>query len=310
MVAGCSAQFQWPGGTVDSSVSIMRCALCMAVISIAAAHPGVAGGSTDLLKTTSGSPVHWGRAQISIAVDAAASSRSVSSGAVDRAIERAAATWNAVHSGQPRLYLAVQDDADVHIAFCRGTWKGDTIDLGRAQFTADASDGSVSAASVEINECDHGFKTPDDGPSKGFDLQAVLTHELGHVLGLGHSTSSTAVMHPNGSGGAHLRKPTVDDQTALALLYFGRFKSDEAAAHVTSPAARHGASTATVASTTAPAPSNVDSPATDLVSVLRVTGNGGKQVMVYTCEPTLLPPLGSASPHGRATRQRGSRGSH
>jgi titin len=36
-----------------------------------------------------------------------------------------------------------------------------------------------------------------DVGTQQFDFQTVVTHEIGHALGLGHSTSSTSVMYPN-----------------------------------------------------------------------------------------------------------------
>ena len=267
------------------------------------AWPQLASAATEVLKTSSGSPVHWTRTRISVAVQTAAPSRTASQEAVELAIERAADTWNAVSAGQPHFYLALGGDADVVIAFCRGRWHGDTIDLGRSQFTASLHDGSVSTATVEINECDHSFSGPDTAVADSFDLQSVITHELGHVLGLGHSDNSTAVMHPNGSGGAHVRRPNVDDQTALALIYFGRFSFDETMAGDRAPVIAH----AEVAAprTPAPPPTNKAEPKPpEIVSVLNSTAVSGKQVMVYTSEPTILPPFESAAKAGHAPSRR------
>ena len=267
------------------------------------AWPQLAGAGTEVLKTSSGSPVHWTRTRISVALQTTAPSRTASQDAVERAIERAADTWNAVSAGQPRFYVSLGGDADVLIAFCRGRWHGDTIDLGRSQFTASLHDGSVSAATVEINECDHSFSGTDTTGADGVDLQSVITHELGHVLGLGHSDNSTAVMHPNGSGGAHVRRPNVDDQTALALLYFGRFSSAEPTAIERALAtARAGVA---APSTPDPPPTSTAEPQPpEVVSVLRLTAISGKQVMVYTAEPTVLPPFGSAAKTGHTPNQR------
>jgi hypothetical protein len=49
-----------------------------------------------------------------------------------------------------------------------------------------------------------------------YDFQTVITHELGHALGLGHSTSPTSVMYPYlGTASAH-RTLTADDLALIA----------------------------------------------------------------------------------------------
>jgi hypothetical protein len=281
-----------------------------------------AAAKTEVVKTRSGALAHWTRAEISVGLGPSGASQTVAQEGVMLAIERAAQTWNAVRAGQPRLNSALGTDAVVTIKFCRGRWRGETIDLGKSQFTASLRDGEITAATVELNECDHAFTPPGESAAGRYDLQAVITHELGHVLGLGHSDNSAAIMHPNGRG-AELRKPHSDDKTALALIYFGRAPAEDERSMRTGstqlpsyprlsaphsgqeslPAAtvRHDAElppgATLVAGNTMPA---------DQVSVLSLTAGGGRQVLVYTCEPTLLPPIGWA-PGQDAKRPPGQR---
>jgi len=222
------------------------------------------------------------------------------------AIQRATETWNVVHAGQPRLKFSADPGAEVTIKFCRGKWHGDTIDLGKSQFIASLREGLVTAATVDINECDHTFTAPDESAANQFDMRAVMTHELGHVLGLGHSDNPAAIMHPNGRG-ARVRKPHTDDKTALALIYFGRAPAD-----AETPSAAGGAPMLADSRPVTPHPSDGNRPTpghhlspglpaspgnaapADPVSVLSLTASSGRQVLVYTCEPTLLPPMGAA----------------
>ena len=275
--------------------------VCLSVVILCAAS---AAANTELLKTRSGSPVHWTGTEISVGIEPTAASKTVAQEGVALAIERAVKTWNAVHAGQPRLMVALGPGADVTIQFCQGKWRGETIDLGRTQFTASLRDGAVSAATVEINECDHAFTEPSEGAAGHFDLQSVMTHELGHVLGLGHSDNPAAIMHPNGRG-AEVRKPHSDDKTALALIYFGRASvkaerdSATGSALASPPRAGDGSTPLpsdrpSSASTPGAASRENNAAPADLVSVLSLTALGGRQVMVYTCEPTLLPPFGAA----------------
>jgi predicted Zn-dependent protease len=259
---------------------------------------GQASARTEILKTQAGSPVHWTRAEITIAVDNAARSRYLDRLDVALAVERAARAWNRIPASQPRLRLASSPKADVTIRFCQGKWQGATIDLGRTQFRADPADGSVSAATVELNECDHQLTAAGGTVTDLYDLQSVLTHELGHVFGLGHSDNSTAVMYPNGQG-AITRIPHPDDETALAVLYVGRGSSDAEPPLAGAPMApgppAHAAHSARAATASDPSdkepPAAASRPPVDSVSALNVKGSGGREVTIFTCEPTLLPAI-------------------
>lgn len=92
-----------------------------------------------------------------------------------------------------------------------GTWT--------ATFTADASHAAGPRSAFAITE---GNLTIQDGvsPAMGISstrLAEIVAHELGHTLGLGHSTDSTALMFPSVTGlGPALR---ADDQLAARWLY-------------------------------------------------------------------------------------------
>src|SRR5262249_47397373 len=56
-------------------------------------------------------------------------------------------------------------------------------------------------------------------PSK-YDVQSVVTHEVGHFLGFEHSPLLSAVMTPNSTPGQlDQRTLTFDDMSGLAFLY-------------------------------------------------------------------------------------------
>jgi predicted Zn-dependent protease len=289
----------------------MRAPLRLVLFSIALCGPATAHAKTELLKTKPGSVVHWAGAVITVAIDVSARSKTVGPDDLASALARAVQTWNAVRAEQPRFSVATAGQPDVTIRFCRGRWQGETIDLGRSKFTASLHDGTVTAATVEINECDHAFAPPDRPAGTPYDLQAVLTHELGHVLGLGHSNNHAALMYPSG-GGANVRTPHLEDQTTLALIYLGRAAADPAPGVASArpgsqggPAAQASVDASLHAQATAPASAEASPPPADAISLLNLKNKSGHSVMVYTCEPTLLPPMETAPARLKVRRTSG-----
>jgi matrixin len=67
--------------------------------------------------------------------------------------------------------------------------------IARTSLTFDPTSGAIYDADIEINSFDNEFSTDDEVITT--DLQAVLTHEVGHFIGLDHSTFPNATMQSN-----------------------------------------------------------------------------------------------------------------
>ncbi|MFT5584783.1 MAG: hypothetical protein ACI9VR_002369 [Cognaticolwellia sp.] len=112
------------------------------------------------------------------------------------------------HNGQPAVYFVDQD------------WPWDASLLAMTSSYSDAS-GAFVGFDIAVNTQDHGWAL--DGNADLIDLQNTLTHEWGHVLGLGHSDNDLmATMHASASPGeVHKRDLAQDDVDGLFSLYAG-----------------------------------------------------------------------------------------
>jgi hypothetical protein len=74
-------------------------------------------------------------------------------------------------------------------------------------------------ADIEFNPKDT-FATAPTTPQNDFDLQAIATHEAGHLLGMDHSGLANAIMFAFGdTGGVPQRTLSVDDAIGIGSVY-------------------------------------------------------------------------------------------
>jgi hypothetical protein len=133
-----------------------------------------------------------------------------------RAWPRAACTsWRARFDGERAAVAA--DDGINAVLFHDDAWPAELVPGAVAQTVVhtDAS-GRYRDADIHLNGVDFRFSL--DGAPGTLDLRSILVHELGHALGLGHSSDARATMFATGSG-LRWRSLEKDDVDGVCSLY-------------------------------------------------------------------------------------------
>ncbi|HEY1958911.1 MAG TPA: matrixin family metalloprotease [Polyangiaceae bacterium] len=182
-----------------------------------------------------GLPVWWARSCVGYAVQQDASTQ-VSAGQVQQIMDTAFSKWSGAAcstGGAPSITVDFLGDVACHtveynqsagnanvIMFDDDKWpypasaSADTLALTHITYNTDT--GELYDADIEVNTAQNKFSL--DGTGTTPDLQAVLTHETGHFLGLAHSPDPTATMYAKYVG-TSMRSLAPDDVDGICTIY-------------------------------------------------------------------------------------------
>ena len=184
-----------------------------------------------------GKALYWGVSPVPFLVDQAGSDKNkVDAAAFDQVIAAAFHTWSAANCGKsmhPNIggvsmgqtssstveYLAGQENANIFM-FRDDMWMATAPGSALALTTVsyDWHTGEIYDADVEVNGT--GGNITNGRPTDGADLPSIMTHEVGHFLGLDHSSKKSATMFLSYvPGKGDLRGLDVDDMAAVCLIY-------------------------------------------------------------------------------------------
>ena len=191
-----------------------------------------------------GKPLFWRSRCVGFSIQEDAS-RQVAYDAAERAVARGFARWASAPCVGGTASIDARDLGPVTcaavafatrapnqntIVFRDGAWKpddaagtpgglrGETIALTTTSYST--STGELVGADMEINSANFQFTAAGDPAPDSFDLEAVVTHEAGHFLGLAHTPDRSAVMYAGGETGRTLQRDLkADDVGAICDAY-------------------------------------------------------------------------------------------
>lgn len=120
---------------------------------------------------------------------------------------------------QCKLPQANKDGANVNIVFFRDdAWPYRGIDgtLATTTVTYDG-DGTIWDADIAINAAFNDVTLNDTDAE--YDVPSIVVHEVGHFMGIAHSSDDLALMAPTYSPGLIRRELATDDIAALCAIY-------------------------------------------------------------------------------------------
>jgi len=230
----------------------MRSSLVLIVLSLLALTPeralafcqattGAASASCPSACSSTGVPVHWGTREIEYAFNGRGFS-GLDQLAVRNAVAAAFAAWREVPcAGHPlgfRFFelsmstdltvgpMAAEPNLNVISLLTAAEWQREGFaasEFARTKLWFDDESGEILGADIAFNPSIMPLVVCPDSTScnsDAVDLQNVITHELGHFLGLAHSEDASATMWCAAQRGDHEKRSLADDdKVGLCAVY-------------------------------------------------------------------------------------------
>lgn len=193
----------------------------LALTILAASQPA---GAWEVLTNESGQELQWGFMPIEYRINAA-NDQGLSELSVNTAISDALGEWTGVEEANiifddlGATEIAATEYGDDNVIYFEPDWQYDDSLLALTANWSSTETGEILGFDIRINAEDHLWTVSgEDGRS---DLQNMITHELGHALGLDHTTvDTTAAMFGTAVTGETVKRELKwDDKAGAGYLY-------------------------------------------------------------------------------------------
>ncbi|MEM7608145.1 MAG: matrixin family metalloprotease [Myxococcota bacterium] len=187
-----------------------------------------------------GEPMAWPNRCLSYSVDTRGSD-TFSAADLERITAAAFANWSTFGCDAAPFPLAFRADAprecnlgqhrnsgpNVHTVAFAEEWTFDASAFAVTTVWNNANTGEILDADILINpnqgpyaECPEEGCVADDSGVVASDLESILTHEVGHFLGLAHSQFGFATMHASAARGEAIKRSiSSDDNLGVCAIY-------------------------------------------------------------------------------------------
>jgi hypothetical protein len=184
---------------------------------------------------TSGEELYWPGLCVGFSMDRRASDH-IPLATAREVVQKGFAAWSDIEcegGGYATIAFSELDDVDCQLAEYveggpnanviifqdyRWGYTGTANTLAKTTVTYDTDTGEIFDADIELNHAYNEFTIGDDDVV--YDLQSIVTHEVGHFIGLDHTQNSLATMNAGyAPGSTDLRTIESDDAAAACDAY-------------------------------------------------------------------------------------------
>lgn len=181
-----------------------------------------------------GAPLYWPSLCVGVVLDAQASEH-IPFDVFRSVAQRSLAAWSSLDcpQGEATIAFVEQGPLSCHVAeyvpdgpnanvilFQDSKWNYKGVDntLAKTTVTYDSVSGVILDADIELNHAYNELTVGDEAVV--YDLESILTHELGHFIGLDHSFDFDATMNASyDPGTTELRTVEQDDVAGVCTIY-------------------------------------------------------------------------------------------